>query len=584
MYKLVIKDDESNKTVIAFYRQEITIGREEGNTIRLTEQNVSRKHARLTKSNNLIFLEDTKSYVGTFLNEEKIEGQVQLNNGDEIKIGDYLITIINENEDNDETVLIKDDNSDKARNDKKIKPVPVSEITGNKTEDGDSIEKGLDVSYPLKPPYNKIVFLDSNLAGTSFDILKSVMTIGKSPEADIVVTNKSLADIEAKIICNENSVKIKDIANKSRLKINGDPYTILELRESDIISMSSINFRYCDKNSKYIYKSKSGAENNNKLFAIIGGVLLLAIILFFVFNPSNKTDEDNNTNKENITTDNSNKKLKNDTAENKKLPKNKKIENDSNDSNDISPELMGLLSNGKQLIKDENWEKANGIYKQILKKSPNNKSAKADMKLIQKELKNKKLYIDATKLFNNKKYLKSIEKFKTIPKHTTYSKKYEKKKTNYFEKIIKLTDKKIAEKNYALARQYLTAANEINENSELVIKRLNFIDKNTRNKKNTKRVIKKKRAISKRNTGLAKALFSEGRNLATTKPSTALKKLKAAMKADPLYAPPYLTTGMIYKNQLGKPKSAVKYFKKFLRLDPKYGRASKVRKWIDDAK
>lgn len=582
MYKLVIKDDESNKTVIAFYRQEITIGREEGNTIRLTEQNVSRTHAKLTKSNNLIFLEDTKSYVGTFLNEEKIEEQVQLNNGDEIKIGDYLITIINENEDNDETVLIKDDNSDKSKNDKKIKPVPVSEITGNKTEGGDSIEKGLDVSYPLKPPYNKIVFLDSNLAGTTFDILKSVMTIGKSPEADIVVTNKSLADIEAKIICNENSVKIKDISNKNRLKINGDPYTILELRESDIISMSSISFRYCDKNSKYVYKSKSGAKNNNKLFAIIAGVLLLAIILFFVFNPFDKTSKNNSSNKEKITTDNSNKKLKNDTIENKKLPKNKKIEKNTNDdNNDISPELMGLLSNGKELIKDKNWEKANEIYKQILKKSPNNKSAKSDMKLIQKELKNKKLYIDATKLFNNKKYIKSIEKFKTIPQNTTYRKKYEKKKTNYFEKIIKLTDKKIAEKNYVLARKYLTAANEINENSYIVIKRLNFIDKNTKNKK---RVVKKKKTISKRNTGLAKALFSEGRNLGMTKPSAALKKLKAAMKADPLYAPPYLTTGMIYKNQLGRPKSAVRYFKKFLRLNPKYKRAATVRKWIDDAK
>ncbi len=574
MYKLVIKDDESNKTVIAFYRQEITIGREEGNTIRLTEQNVSRKHAKLTKSNNLIFLEDTKSYVGTFLNDKKIEEQVQLNNGDEIKIGDYVITIINENEDNDETVLIKNDKEENNK-EKKIKPVPVSEITGNKTKEGESIENDLDVSYPLKPPYNKIVFLDSNLAGTTFEILKSVMTIGKSPEADIVVTNKSLADIEAKIICNESSVKIKDIANKGRLKINGDPYTILELRESDIISMSSVSFRYCDKNSKYVYKANSGGKNNNKLFAIIGAVVVLAVILFFVFKPSDKKD-DNKTVKKDITANNNTKNNTSDNKASKNSPENKTTEKNTND---ISPELMNLLSTGKQLIKDENWDKANDVYKQILKKSPNNKNAKADMKLIQKELKNKQLYIAATKLFNNKKYLKSIEKFKTIPKNTTYRKKYEKKKTGYFEKLIKLTDKQIAKKNYSQAREYLFAANEINENSEVVMKRLNFIDKNT-NKKHT---IKKKKPVNKRNTGLAKALFKEGLKLTTSKPATALKKLKAAMKADSLYAPPYLTTGIIYKNQLGKPKVAAKYFKKFLRLNPNYGRASKVRKWINEA-
>src|SRR6185503_15470220 len=47
--KLIIEDDEGRKTVVPFVRDEITIGRQEGNTIRLTERNVSRRHARLVK-------------------------------------------------------------------------------------------------------------------------------------------------------------------------------------------------------------------------------------------------------------------------------------------------------------------------------------------------------------------------------------------------------------------------------------------------------------------------------------------------------------------------------------------------------
>ena len=39
--KLIIEDDEGRKTVVPFARDEITIGRQEGNTIRLTERNVS---------------------------------------------------------------------------------------------------------------------------------------------------------------------------------------------------------------------------------------------------------------------------------------------------------------------------------------------------------------------------------------------------------------------------------------------------------------------------------------------------------------------------------------------------------------
>ena len=49
MYKLIIEDDEGKTTVVPLIRDEITIGRKEGNTIRLTERNVSRRHAKLVK-------------------------------------------------------------------------------------------------------------------------------------------------------------------------------------------------------------------------------------------------------------------------------------------------------------------------------------------------------------------------------------------------------------------------------------------------------------------------------------------------------------------------------------------------------
>ena len=44
MFKLSIEDDEGKTTVVPLARDEMTVGRLEGNTIRLTERNVSRKH------------------------------------------------------------------------------------------------------------------------------------------------------------------------------------------------------------------------------------------------------------------------------------------------------------------------------------------------------------------------------------------------------------------------------------------------------------------------------------------------------------------------------------------------------------
>src|SRR2546425_9115864 len=93
MYKLIIEDDEGKTTVVNLIRDEVTIGRKEGNTIRLTERNVSRKHAKLLKSNGAVYIEDLQSYNGIKINGEKIAGRAPITEGDRIQIGDYQLSL-----------------------------------------------------------------------------------------------------------------------------------------------------------------------------------------------------------------------------------------------------------------------------------------------------------------------------------------------------------------------------------------------------------------------------------------------------------------------------------------------------------
>src|SRR5438552_13424007 len=93
MFKLIIEDDEGKTTVVPLIRDEITIGRKEGNTIRLTERNVSRKHAKLLKSNSTVFIEDLSSYNGIKVNGDRIAGRAPVNEGDRIQIGDYQLAL-----------------------------------------------------------------------------------------------------------------------------------------------------------------------------------------------------------------------------------------------------------------------------------------------------------------------------------------------------------------------------------------------------------------------------------------------------------------------------------------------------------
>lgn len=93
MLKLVIEDDEGKQTVVPLIRDEITIGRKEGNTIRLTERNVSRRHCRLVKQNGAVFVEDLQSYNGVKMNGVRIAARTPIAEGDTVAVGDYKLLV-----------------------------------------------------------------------------------------------------------------------------------------------------------------------------------------------------------------------------------------------------------------------------------------------------------------------------------------------------------------------------------------------------------------------------------------------------------------------------------------------------------
>src|SRR5262245_55772066 len=105
MWKLVIEDDEAKRTSVPLTRDDYTIGRKEGNTIRLTERNVSREHAKIHKGANgapiatpdsPFLLEDMNSYNGVYVNGLRVAQPQKLQHGDLIQIGDYRIVLQDE--------------------------------------------------------------------------------------------------------------------------------------------------------------------------------------------------------------------------------------------------------------------------------------------------------------------------------------------------------------------------------------------------------------------------------------------------------------------------------------------------------
>ena len=70
----------------------ITIGRAVENDIVITSKRISRQHARIRREGWRAMLEDMGSTNGTNLNGQRIHAPIQLRDGDQIEIGDVLLT------------------------------------------------------------------------------------------------------------------------------------------------------------------------------------------------------------------------------------------------------------------------------------------------------------------------------------------------------------------------------------------------------------------------------------------------------------------------------------------------------------
>ena len=91
--RLIIEDYEGSTTVFPLGEGPVTIGREESNTICLTEKNVSRQHARLTPDSSGWRVEDLESYNGVRVNGTVVDDAHVIHEGDLIQIGDYQLLL-----------------------------------------------------------------------------------------------------------------------------------------------------------------------------------------------------------------------------------------------------------------------------------------------------------------------------------------------------------------------------------------------------------------------------------------------------------------------------------------------------------
>lgn len=269
--KLIIEDDEGRKTVVPFTRDEITIGRQEGNTIRLTERNVSRRHARLMRTNGHVLIEDLGSYNGIRINGDRISGQVQVADGDLIQIGDYDLALQKE-EQAGATVPLDTAGPPPAPPTRKMPDTSLPTMPALPAiEDPDEGEVGKDAPPPIAKHQAtsvirldaleanrkrtvseidaadapRLVILNTELAGREFKCTRTELKIGRVDDNDIVIDHRSLSRTHCKVVREENGEwRIIDMQSANGLMVNGESYAQVTLRPGDVIELGHVKLKF----------------------------------------------------------------------------------------------------------------------------------------------------------------------------------------------------------------------------------------------------------------------------------------------------------------------------------------------------
>ncbi|MDX2090299.1 MAG: FHA domain-containing protein [Kofleriaceae bacterium] len=325
MFKLVIQDDEGKTTVVPLIRDEITIGRKEGNTIRLTERNVSRRHARIVRSNNEVQIEDLGSYNGIRVNNARIAERVALRVSDQVQIGDYKLYLKAEGvEQGDEARTMPIERVESAPGattevlnavTPATQPIPViaqgtqppapqaPNLVGspNRTQvavadtdpAGRPVASAAQVAAMSAPTgYGKLVCVSANFAGREFELSRPQMIVGRTDENDIVINHRSISRNHAKLVREPETGRytISDLQSSNGVRVNGQDYGKVELRRGDVVDLGHVRLRFVEAGEDFVFARdavitnvpEAGGGKKGLLVAVILGVVVLGGIGAFM--------------------------------------------------------------------------------------------------------------------------------------------------------------------------------------------------------------------------------------------------------------------------------------------------------------
>jgi pSer/pThr/pTyr-binding forkhead associated (FHA) protein/tetratricopeptide (TPR) repeat protein len=257
--KLIIEDDEGRKTVVPVLRDEITIGRNEQNLVRLAEKNVSRRHGRLLREEGHYYIEDLNSFTGIRVNGEKVEGKRLVHEGDLIQISEYDLILMPSPEERPAPAAVE------GAAEPSVTPPAQEAAAGTQTEANAEAQarrmaetatirlsdlKGESAEVPVqevpeeKRP--KLVGISGKYRGEELVLDRSPIRLGRSDENDLQIEHPSISRKHLRLHLDNGIWKVMDAESRNGVRVNGESYAQIGLRHGDTLEVGHLRFAFVE--------------------------------------------------------------------------------------------------------------------------------------------------------------------------------------------------------------------------------------------------------------------------------------------------------------------------------------------------
>jgi pSer/pThr/pTyr-binding forkhead associated (FHA) protein len=218
MWKLTIEDDEGKQTSLPLAHDEYGVGRADDNAIRLTDRNISRRHASIRKNGQGWVLKDLESYNGTFVNGTRVVGEQALGHSDVVQLGDYRLEMV------DEAMLPQ------------AAPVPVG---------APAVALAAPMPSPTQQRPNRLVMVVGPTPGAEFPLDREYLAIGRAEDASVSINHSSVSRLHAELFALGNGrYEVVDKQSANGIRINGVELNRGILEAGDALELGDVRLRF----------------------------------------------------------------------------------------------------------------------------------------------------------------------------------------------------------------------------------------------------------------------------------------------------------------------------------------------------